>query len=62
MFASKLEIDDFLSQVSSINDRSNYRAVEHAFKAIGCDAYSDTLFRTLAAILHLVSEKISSQP
>ena len=42
-------------QVGSINDRSDYRAVENALKTINFKGNPDVLWQLLAAILHLVS-------
>ena len=46
-------------QVASINDKSDYRTVNEAMRAIGFKReHVDTLWRIVAAILHLVSDTL----
>lgn len=47
-----------LCQVPSLNDKSDYRAVEQAIRTVGFADCADTLWRTLAAIIHLVGTSL----
>jgi myosin heavy subunit len=55
MCNERTAVNSFVLQVASLNDKSDYRAVEQAIKTVGFGDYADTIWRTLAAILHLVS-------